>query len=142
MALSEDALKGDLLSALNALQTTGSFAGSIPVSPASFPNPYLECIGVGPIALPLDEAQARQLIEKASQVAPRKGTEATVGSSVGSAWELNASQLEMRNPAWPQFIQAHVESIKLNLGVNGPVHADLDRMFIYEKGATFEAHAE
>ncbi|GFP51853.1 hypothetical protein TASIC1_0001000500 [Trichoderma asperellum] len=133
-------LKEDLLSALSAIQTSGSFA-SFGVLPQP-PPVDLFVNDVGDISLPLSEFQACQLIAKARQAPYGKGSATIVDTTVRNTWELDAGQFTFRNPDWPGFIRDLCARVALDLGINEPITAQIYKMLIYEKGAMFKAHTD
>ncbi|KAG5984728.1 hypothetical protein E4U55_003500 [Claviceps digitariae] len=133
-------LKNDLLQALSSIQTSGSFAsfGVLPQSPPA----DLVVHGIGDIALPLSESQARQMIKKACQAPYGKGSATIVDTAVRNTWELDAEQFSFRDPAWPAFIRQVCDQVAVDLGINAPITAQIYKMLIYEKGAMFKAHTD
>ncbi|EFX01365.1 hypothetical protein CMQ_6307 [Grosmannia clavigera kw1407] len=92
--------------------------------------------------MPLQEPQARQIIEKARQAPYGKGEETVVDTSVRSTWELDAGQFELQGPAWERLLETVLASVKKSLGVVSPIRAELYKMLLYEKGAMFKAHTD
>ncbi|ROT36452.1 hypothetical protein SODALDRAFT_282215, partial [Sodiomyces alkalinus F11] len=90
-----DNIKKGLCEALDAIKPAGSFAAFAKLSHTNI-KPIL-VRDVGHIAYPLQEATARQLIEKARQAPYGKGSETFVDTSVRNTWELDAAQLDL-NP--------------------------------------------
>lgn len=86
-----------LLTALNRLQSTGSFASG-GVLPFLDPEIYLQ--GVSTVPLPLNRTQGRQLISKAHPATSDMDSEMTVDASMRNTWELQPDQFEIRNSGW------------------------------------------
>jgi len=136
----DQAIRERLHQALEAIQAVGSFAAFRKLSVTSM-KPIL-VKDVGNIAgFPLQEAAARQLIEKARQAPYGKGSETFIDISVRNTWELDASQLEL-SPEWASTIDDACKWVARQLGIMAPVKAELYKMLIYEKGAMFKAHTE
>ena len=134
--LSEDL---DLLSALDKIEATGSFA-----SFAALPALDLDLVvkDVGAIALPLQEAQARQIIEKARQAPCGKGEKTIVDTSIRNTWELDTSQFELQGAEWEKLLARIVARVEKDLGVGLPIRAEPYKMLVYERGAMFKPHTE
>lgn len=133
-------LPSELLSAIDGIQSTGTFA-----SFGAFPavDPEIHVHDVGGITLPLDPLQARRLIEKAHQAPYGKGSETIVDTSVRNTWELNPEEhFEFKNPEWNAHLKRCCARVATDLGVHSPVSAELYKMLIYEKGAMFKPHTE
>jgi hypothetical protein len=136
----DQAIRERLRQALETIQAAGSFAAFRKLSMTSM-KPIL-VNDVGNIAgFPLQEAAARQLIEKARQAPYGKGSETFIDISVRNTWELDASQLEL-SPEWASTIDDACQWVARQLGITAPVKAELYKMLIYEKGAMFKAHTE
>lgn len=129
----------ELLAALNAIESSGTFAskGELP-----YVDPQINVQGVGPITLPLQESQARQMIDQAHQAPYGKGSETLVDTTVRDTLELNPAQFELGNPDWDSYVETACAWVARDLGVDAPVSAELYKMLIYEKGAMFKPHAE
>ncbi|KAJ5833919.1 hypothetical protein N7474_002230 [Penicillium riverlandense] len=129
----------DLRKALDAIQSPGTFA-SYGRCVSLDPEAYVH--DVGAITLPLDEPQARRLIEKARQAPYGKGNETLVDTSVRNTWELDPEQFELKSPGWSAYIELVCNRAARELGVDVPVSAELYKMLLYEKGAMFKAHTD
>ena len=80
-------LKEDIASCLQALKGSGKF---ISIHTADFVFPGLSIEGVGELAYPVTEAQARTLIQVAHKAPFGKGSKTIVDATVRSAWEIEA----------------------------------------------------
>lgn len=135
-----DKIMEGLREALDAIRPAGSFAAFRRLRLTSINSILVH--DVGNIAgFPLQEAAARQLIEKARQAPYGKGSETFVDTSVRNTWELDASQLDL-SPQWASTIDKACAWVARQLGITAPVRAELYKMLIYEKGAMFKAHTE
>ncbi|KAL2676739.1 hypothetical protein Neosp_010504 [[Neocosmospora] mangrovei] len=132
-------LRDELLQAIENIQVDGTFASSSAVNRLSA-GVFVH--GVGEIASPLSELQARQMIAKAHQAPYGKGSETIVDTSVRNTWELDPSQFELRDPTWTAQVQILCKQVAKTLGINGNIKAELYKMLIYEKGAMFKAHTD
>uniref|UniRef100_A0A0L0NGR3 Prolyl 4-hydroxylase alpha subunit Fe(2+) 2OG dioxygenase domain-containing protein n=1 Tax=Tolypocladium ophioglossoides (strain CBS 100239) TaxID=1163406 RepID=A0A0L0NGR3_TOLOC len=133
-------LKQDLLSDFSSIQTPGSFAsfGAL----ARQPPTGLFVEGVGDIAMPLGEAQARQLMAKARQAPYGKGSDTIVDTAVRNTWELDAEHFTFRDPAWPGYVRALCARVAQDLGINTTIRAEIYKMLVYERGAMFKVHTD
>lgn len=142
--LSADASNGrfkeDLLDAITDIQSVGTFASSVPIGRIG-PLP-ISVNGVGEIALPLGESQARQIIAQAHQAPYGKGSDTIVDTAVRNTWELDPSQFDIGSPGWAGLVQQLCQHVAASLGINTAVHAEIYKMLVYEKGAMFKAHTE
>ncbi|KDN63793.1 putative 2OG-Fe(II)oxygenase superfamily protein [Colletotrichum sublineola] len=92
----------DLLEALDNVKTQGSFASFHPLKRV---DPELFVHDVGPIGLPLQEPQIRQVIDKAIQAPFGKGSKTIIDTTVRNTWELDPKQFELRSPRWGSDLQ-------------------------------------
>jgi hypothetical protein len=121
----------------------GHVAGA--VNFASIPDPQIYVDGHGPVALPLSAEEAQHIITSAHRAPFGKGSETIIDYNVRKTWELNADQIEVRNPEWQQWIDTVVGSVaaQMQLDPSRPqFHAELYKMLLYEEGAMFKAHQE
>ncbi|KAJ5377333.1 uncharacterized protein N7496_004742 [Penicillium cataractarum] len=129
----------ELLAALDAIESAGTFAskGELP-----YLDPQIKVKDVGTITLPLQEAQARQMIDQAHQAPYGKGSETLVDTAVRNTLELNPDQFELGNPEWDSYVEKACAFVARDLGIDAPVSAELYKMLIYEKGAMFKPHTD
>ncbi|MGK2863151.1 MAG: 2OG-Fe(II) oxygenase [Chitinophagaceae bacterium] len=133
-------LKKDILDCLHHLKGSGKFA-SIHTSDFVFPGLAVE--GVGEIAYPVNEFQARVLIQSAHKAPFGKGSHTIVDSNVRSAWEIDAGKLSFSSPAWENFLKKIISNIKNDLGIEDyKVAAHLYKLLIYEVGDFFLPHKD
>ncbi|KAK2021350.1 2OG-Fe(II) oxygenase superfamily protein [Colletotrichum zoysiae] len=131
--------EGDLRDALDGVQTQGSFASFHPLRRV---DPDLFVHDVGPIVLPLQEPQIRQVIDKAIQAPFGKGSQTIVDTSVRNTWELDPKHFELRGPRWGTDLQRICAIVAADMGIRSPVGAELYKLLVYEKGAMFKAHTD
>ena len=107
-------LKENILNCLKDLKGSGKF---ISVHTAEFQFPGLEVKGVGEIAYPINEMQAKALIQVAQKAPFGKGSETIVDSTVRRASEIDASQLTFKGDRWAAFLNKIISKIKPDLGL-------------------------
>ncbi|GES57634.1 2OG-Fe(II) oxygenase superfamily protein [Aspergillus terreus] len=128
-----------LLTALNRLQSTGTFASS-GVLPFLDPQIYLQ--DVGTIPLPMNRTQGRQLISKARPATYDMDNEMTVDASMRNTWELKPDQFEIRNSAWGVYVESCCARVAQDLGIKAPIAATLHKMLIYDTNAMSKRHTD
>ena len=137
-------LKERLSDILDLIQSSGKFAAFEQLD--SFVDPKVFVPGIGSIRLPLQEQTARSLIQTCHQAPFGKGEQTIIDISVRNTWELDASQFELRNPAWAKYIKQITRSALKELGFDEEdmfgVRAELYKLLLYEKGAMFKPHKE
>ena len=133
-------LKKDILDCLHDLKGSGKFA-SIHTSDFVFPGLAIE--GVGEIAYPVNELQARALIQSAHKAPFGKGSQTIIDSNVRSAWEIDADKLSFSGPGWASILKKIISNIKNDLGIEDyTVEAHLYKLLIYEEGDFFLPHKD
>ena len=65
-----------------------------------------------------------------------------IDESVRKTWELEASQIECRNPAWAAFAKKITNEVVANIGVQVAASAQPYKLLLYEEGAFFKAHRD
>ena len=132
--------KINILNLLNDIKGSGSFV-SHHVSAFQFPG--LEVKEVGEIAYPINEMQAKTLIEKADKAHFGKGSKTVLDTNVRSAWEIDADELTFTGKGWDGFLKKVINHIKPDLGIEDyEISATLYKMLIYEKGDFFLPHKD
>ncbi len=105
--------------------------------------PGMEVDGIGPIGLPLGNAQAKELIQQCQQAPYGKGTKTLVDIGVRRVWELDPAKFQLTNPQWDAFIDSIVKEIRSELGLqNLELNAHLYKLLVYEKGGFFLPHKD
>ncbi|KAK3485443.1 uncharacterized protein B0T23DRAFT_367539 [Neurospora hispaniola] len=133
-------LKDDLRKALDNVKVAGSFASFRKLSRTPPDGFYVD--GVGDVAMPLGETQARQLIAKARQAPYGRGSETIVDTSVRNTWEIDAAQFSFNNQRWPGYVRHLCSRVAADLGIKSPIRAEIYKMLIYERGAMFKSHTD
>jgi hypothetical protein len=129
----------DVYHALESIEFVGDFATFDQY--ASHRIRSIKVKDVGDVLLPLQEAQARQMIEKARLAPFGKGTETIVDTSVRNTWELSPDQFELGSEFNDQLDLIRAK-VRVDLGIRTNIRAELYKMLIYEKGAMFKPHKE
>lgn len=132
----------NLCEALDAIQSSGSFATSGSLDTAVDPQIHVD--GVGHVKLPLSEQDARSLVQACHQAPFGKGSETIIDTSVRNTLELNPNQFQIQNPAWAGVLDGLIGRVSEELGLvdSANVEAQLYKMLLYEKGAMFKAHKD
>ncbi len=133
-------LKENILNCLKDLKGSGKF---ISAQTTEFLFPGMEVNGVGEIAYPVNEAQAKALIQVAHKAPFGKGSETIVDNNVRSAWEIDVAKLTFNGNRWAGFIDKILHNIKPDLGLEDYTNsAHLYKMLIYETGDFFLPHKD
>lgn len=133
-------LKENILNCLKDLKGSGKF---ISVHTTEFQFPGLEVDGVGEIAYPINEVQAKALIQAAHKAPFGKGSETIVDNNVRSAWEIYGDKLTFNGNRWNKVIDKILRNIKPDLGLEDySISANLYKMLIYETGDFFLPHKD
>ena len=109
---------------------------------AEFLAPRIEVEGVGPIALPLLPAQAKQLIKAATRAPYGRGADTVVDTKVRRTWQIEASHVSIGGKHWVDTLDGIVKRAAEGLGVAGPVTAELYKLLVYDKGSFFVSHRD
>jgi hypothetical protein len=129
-----------ILDCLNNIKGSGSFVSS---RTATFVFPGLEVDKIGELSYPINELQAKALINQAHKAPFGKGSQTIVDNKVRSAWEIDASMLKFKGNQWSTFLDSVLTAIKQDLGIeNDEIAAHLYKMLIYEKGDFFLPHKD
>jgi predicted 2-oxoglutarate/Fe(II)-dependent dioxygenase YbiX len=105
-------------------------------------SPRLEVEGVGPIALPLLMAQARQLIEAATRAPYGRGSDTVVDTNVRRTWQIEADRVRIDGKHWSNSLDGIVARAAEGLGLTEPVTAEFYKLLIYDKGSFFVSHRD
>lgn len=109
---------------------------------AEFLPPRLEVEDVGPIALPLLQAQAKQLIKAAARAPYGRGADTVVDTKVRRTWQIESSRVSISGKYWARTLDGIVERAAKGLGVSEPVVAALYKLLVYDKGSFFVNHRD
>lgn len=133
-------VKESIINCLKDLKGSGKF---LSLHTTEFQFPGLEVNGLGEIAYPINEMQAKALIQVAQKAPFGKGGETIVDSTVRSTCEIDAKQLSFNGKRWNIFLDKIINKIKPDLGLEDyTISAHLYKMLIYEKGDFFLPHKD
>jgi hypothetical protein len=104
--------------------------------------PSLRVKGVGAIALPLVEEQARRLISAAEFAPYGRREETIVDASVRNCWQIAADRVEIAGALWDKALAGVAARAADGLGVEGNVEAVFYKLLIYEPGGFFLSHRD
>ena len=124
---------------LEALGESSQFAMSGSLTPVL---PGLEVKGVGPIGCPVAGADAKRLIAKATQAPYGRREETIVDTNVRRVWQIEPSQLSLRNSEWNNCVAGIVDAVRIEFGITQKVTPQLYKLLIYEKGSFFAPHRD
>jgi hypothetical protein len=102
------------------------------------PNPCLAIENLGILGLPLNERDAKLIIERSAQAPYGHGERTLVDKDVRDTWEIEPAQISFKNPAWDSFLVDLVETLCKKLGVNSfasPPRLELYKLLLYESGS-------
>jgi hypothetical protein len=128
-----------LLKVLESLGESSQFCCSGSIAPVL---PGLELEAIGDVGVPISQADAKRLIERASQAPYGRGEETIVDTDVRRVWQLEPRQFSIHNSAWSGFIDGIVELVRKEFGIRKKVQHELYKMLIYEKGSFFSPHRD
>jgi hypothetical protein len=126
--------------ALQSIDRPGSFCvqGSVPAV-----VPGLDVAGLGPVGMPLTDAQAKQLKKLCVQAPYGKGEETVVDTSVRRVWRLTPDRFTLTNPDWQPFLQQTVATVQQGLGLEKQkLDCHLYDLLLYEPGSFFLPHRD
>jgi predicted 2-oxoglutarate/Fe(II)-dependent dioxygenase YbiX len=109
---------------------------------ADFPAPRLEVEGVGPIALPLLDAQAAQLIKMATRAPYGRGSDTLIDTNVRRTWQIEADRVRIAGKHWSGTLDGIVARATEGLGLTEPVTAELYKLLVYDTGSFFVSHRD
>jgi hypothetical protein len=133
-------IKEDISGCLNALKGGGNFFS---MNTVDFVFPGLKVEGIAELAYPINENQAKALIQQAHKAHFGKGHETILDTSVRSAWEIDAEKLSFTGNQWTKVISKIIKNIQPEMGLEDcEVSAHLYKMLIYEKGDFFLPHKD
>jgi hypothetical protein len=104
-----DHVKEDILNSLKDLKGSGKF---VSMQTMEFVFPGMEVAGAGEMAYPINEAQAKALIQVAHKAPFGKGSETIVDNKVRSGWEIDADNISFKGNRWEHIIQKIIHNIQ------------------------------
>jgi predicted 2-oxoglutarate/Fe(II)-dependent dioxygenase YbiX len=133
-------LSDQLLEALSHINRPGSFCTYHSVSPVL---PGLEINDLGPIALPLTAAQAKEIKAHCDQAPYGKGERTLVDTKVRRVWHMMPDRFQLTNPEWQTFLTQTVQTVQEELGLQGQkLESHLYNLLLYEPGSFFLPHRD
>ncbi|KAJ7089502.1 hypothetical protein C8R43DRAFT_833568, partial [Mycena crocata] len=111
------------------------------------PLPGLTVDGIGLVGLPLSASDAENLRSHAKQAPFGHGQNSVVDKAVRDTWEVAATAVTFKNPAWTKFLnEVIVKEVVQALGVScSPAVAprcELHKLLLYETGSHFSPHQD
>jgi len=132
--------KKEILDILCEVKGSGKFVSNH-INQFVFPN--LEINEVGELSFPINEVQAKSLIDIAQKAPFGIGKNTIIDTNVRSAWEIDANQLNFKGTQWEEFLSKAITKTKKDLGIESyNVSAFLYKMLIYETGDFFLSHRD
>lgn len=132
--------RAELLDSLNQIKGKGTFMTSDAL-PFVFPRLFIQ--NLDEIAFPVNERQAKALIQVAHKAPFGKGSQTIVNETVRSAWEIDSEKLQFQGNGWSDLVNRILANIKPDLGIEDfEIEAHLYKMLIYEKGDFFLTHRD
>jgi hypothetical protein len=126
--------------ALSRIDRPGSFCVS-GRAPAVLPG--LEVKGMGPVGLPVNETQAKELKKHCQQAPYGKGEQTIVDTSVRRVWMMKPDRFSLTNPDWTRFIEETVGKVQVELGLEKQkLESHLYDLLLYEPGSFFLPHRD
>ena len=129
----------DLAEVLGGVRRPGDFFVS---GTAELLAPRLEVEGVGIVALPLIEMQAKQLIAAARRAPFGRGADTIVDTSVRRTWQIGAENVRIGGKHWVQTLAGILDRVTTGLGVAEPVTAEFYKLLVYDEGSFFVGHRD
>ena len=121
--------------------STGDFACGGFLPELCLPGLVVE--NVGHISLPVQDEQAQKIIEVAKKAPFGLGAKTVIDETVRKTWQLDSSQVTIKNEYFLSSIDNIVAAVKTHLGCNKKgVQAKLYKVLLYEKGGHFKAHRD
>ena len=130
-----------LAAVLGELASPGSFSArrTAPVGDLS-----VEVRGVGPLSLPVPDAQARQLCHVGRPARYGQGERTLVDPRVRDTWEIPLSRVKLDKRRWAKTLRPVLERLCHDLGLpeGCELSADLHSMLVYAPGQFFVPHQD
>lgn len=106
-------------------------------------RPALEVKRLGPVSLPLQKRDAAALKKQSRQAPYGKGTKTVVDIDVRRVWEVDAGDVSVNHPKWPEMLRAIVNTVQKSLGLEQQrLRASLYKLLLYETGSFFLPHRD
>jgi len=104
----------------------------------------LEVRGVGPIKLPVSQAQARQLCVLGRPARCGRGEQTLLDRGIRDTWEIPKSRVKIDRRRWDQTLLRVLDRLGHDLGLpsGGMLRAELHSMLVYARGQFFVEHQD
>ena len=104
----------------------------------------LEVRGVGPIRLPVSQAQARQLCQVARPARYGQGELTILDRGVRDTWEIPKSRVKIDARRWNKTLRPALDRLGRDLGLpaGSELRAQLHSMLVYARGQFFVQHQD
>jgi len=104
----------------------------------------LEVRGVGPIELPVSQAQAKQLCMLARPARHGRGEQTVLDRRVRDTWEIPKSRVKIDKRRWNRTLQPVLDRLGHDLGLPSgrTLRAELHSMLVYAPGQFFVEHQD
>jgi hypothetical protein len=133
-------LKTEVLTILSQLKGSGKFAS---IGTENFIIPGLTIEGVGDISFPLNENQAKKIIQVANKAPFGMGSSTIIDENIRKTWEIDSNKFNITNPAWEELLDKITEKIKADLGLEKyQIEANRYKLLLYEEGDFFLPHKD
>ena len=104
------------------------------------PNPGIQIDTLGLLGLPMTPRDV-ELIRSVAVRAPfGHGERSVIDSTVRDTWEIDASRINLTNPAWATFLDGIVDTVWKGLGVapfTTRPKCELYKLLLYERGSQY-----
>jgi predicted 2-oxoglutarate/Fe(II)-dependent dioxygenase YbiX len=130
----------EFINLMEKVESSGAFSvgGTLPPIP-----PGLKVKGLGQVALPVLEHQAKALIELSQQSPFGRGEETITDTNVRNSWQISVDDFEFTNPQWEKSLAEAIQQMGENLGLYGcKIEFKPYKLLIYQKGSFFAAHRD
>jgi len=133
--------RDDLAALLAGAASPAAFSASRSVPTSDL---LLEVRGVGPIGLPVSQAQARQLCQVARPARYGHGELTILDRGVRDTWEIPKSRVKIDARRWNKTLGPALDRLGRDLGLpsGSELRAELHSMLVYARGQFFVQHQD
>ena len=135
------AARHDLAALLAGAASPAAFSASRSVPTSDL---QLEVRGVGPIRLPVSQAQARQLCQVARPARYGHGELTILDRGIRDTWEIPKSRVKIDARRWNRTLRPALDRLGRDLGLpsGSELRAKLHSMLVYARGQFFVQHQD
>ncbi|MDT8369705.1 MAG: 2OG-Fe(II) oxygenase [Longimicrobiales bacterium] len=121
--------------------TSGTFAASCTAAPDTL---RIEVEGVGPLSLPVSEAEARRVCEAARPARYGQGEDTLLDTSVRDTWEIPGERLRIDEERWGPALDHALDELRAGLGLDEGCRLvpQLHNLLVYGPGQFFLPHRD